>query len=89
MYFSAQHFWFKASFGTTVPHLIQIGRKIFAVRHKKTVYKTMYNVLSLMYKETPPEQVWQGTTTPMAFRQYTVRNSKQADKETAEATDCT
>lgn len=41
-----------------------------------------------MYKETPPEQVQQGTTPPMAFRHYTVRNSEQADKNTAEATDC-
>lgn len=86
MYFSPQCFWFKASFQYNyVPNLIQIERKISAVRHEKNVY----NVLSLMYKETPPEQVQQGTTPPMAFRQYNVRNSKQADKKTAEATDCT
>jgi hypothetical protein len=41
-----------------------------------------------MYKETIPEQVQQGTVPTMAFRQYIVRNSKQADKNTAEATDC-
>jgi len=55
-----------------------------AIRREKTVY----NVLSLMYKETTPEQVQQGTAPPMAFRQYTVRNSIQANKNTAEATDC-
>jgi hypothetical protein len=69
---------------TMPPHLTEIERKNSAVRHEKTVY----NVLSLMYKETPPEQVQQGTTPPMAFRQYAVRNSKQGDKNIAEATDC-
>jgi hypothetical protein len=52
MYFSPQCSWFKASFHYNyAPHLIEIERKNSAVRHEKTVY----NVLSLMYKETPPE----------------------------------
>jgi len=55
-------------------------------RTEVTREKTVYNVLSLMYKETTPERC-NKVAPPMAFRQYTVRNSKQADKNTAEATD--
>jgi len=52
MYFTPQRSWFKASFHYNyAPHLIEIERKNSAVRHEKTVY----NVLSLTYKETPPE----------------------------------
>jgi len=62
MYFSPQHFWFNASFQYNyVPYLTQIERKNSAVRHEKIAY----NVLSLLYIETTPEQVQQGTAPPM------------------------
>jgi len=42
----------------------------------------------LLTNKQPAEQVQQGTTATVAFTQYNVTNSKQANKNTAEATDC-
>jgi len=41
----------------------------------------------LLTNKQPPGRVQQGTTSTVAFTQYNVTNSKQADKNTAEATE--
>ena len=42
----------------------------------------------LLTNKQPPEHMQQGTTSTVAFRQYNVTNSRKADKNTAEATEC-